>query len=322
MESAPLVAYHPGRVKLWIRWIPAPFVRFFASPYVAGDSLAKAMAVAADLLQKRRLLTSLDLLAEGITSAELVQQNVTTYLQMIDSVAADARFPQLRDRPTLSLKLSSYTTDPLEKGGKGSGSREAVFAIAEYAKKHAVALTLDMESAHWTDFTLQVLRDLHAAGHTHVGCVLQARLHRTQADLDALPKGVRTRLVIGIYKEPATIALTDKSPMKDRMLDFASKLLARGHYVEFATHDEVYVRRFLAEVAEKGQVAADRFEVQMLYGVPRERLLKELTDKGYRCRLYVPFAMGWAMAIAYLRRRLDEYPAMMFLVVKNVLFRG
>ena len=31
-------------------------------------------------------------------------------------------------------------------------------------------------------------------------------------------------------------------------------------------------------------------------------------------RLYVPFAIGWDMAIQYLRRRLDEYPAMMFLV--------
>lgn len=295
-------------------------MRFFASPYVAGDSLAKAMDAAADLLQKRKLLTTLDLLAEGITSAELVRQNVTTYLQMVDAVAADARLSG--NRPTLSLKLSSYTTDPLEKGGKAAGSREAVFEIAEHAKQKGVALTLDMESAHWTDFTLQILRDLHAAGHTHVGCVLQARLNRTEADLDALPKGIRTRFVIGIYKEPATIALTDKPPMKDRMLRFAATLLARGHYVEFATHDEVYVRRFLSEVVANGKVPTDRFEVQMLYGVPRARLLDELTAKGIRCRLYVPFALGWSMAIAYLRRRLDEYPAMMFLVMKNFLFRG
>ena len=59
----------------------------------------------------------------------------------------------------------------------------------------------------------------------------------------------------------------------------------------------------------------------MLYGVPREGLLGELRRDGVRVRLYVPFALSWSMAIQYLRRRLDEYPAMMFLVTKNLVFR-
>ena len=37
--------------------------------------------------------------------------------------------------------------------------------------------------------------------------------------------------------------------------------------------------------------------------------------------LYVPFALSWTLAIEYLRRRLDEYPAMMFLVAKNMFLR-
>ena len=60
----------------------------------------------------------------------------------------------------------------------------------------------------------------------------------------------------------------------------------------------------------------------MLYGVPRERFLGELQKKGIRARLYVPFALGWDMAIQYLRRRLDEYPAMTLLVTKNLIFRN
>jgi hypothetical protein len=35
----------------------------------------------------------------------------------------------------------------------------------------------------------------------------------------------------------------------------------------------------------------------------------------------VPFALGWDMAIQYLRRRLDEYPAMVWLVTKNLFSR-
>jgi len=296
-------------------------VRFFAGPYVAGDSLAKAMDVAAQLWSSRQLLTTLDLLAEDIEFAELVAQNIQTYRSMIDAVAADDRF-SAGARPTISLKLSSYTTAPLDAGGTAEGSREAVFSLCAHAQERQVQLTLDMESRHWTDFTLDLLNDLHADGHTHIGAVLQSRLHRTEKDLERLPAGIRVRLVIGIYKEPREHATTSKPEMKARMLAQARTLLDRGHFVEFATHDEKWIRRFLNEVVEAGGYSRDQFEVQMLYGVPRTKLLRELTQQGIRCRLYVPFAEGWPMAIAYLRRRLDEYPGMAWLVLKNWFRHG
>lgn len=302
-----------------IRLIPAPLVRFFARPYVAGDSLAAAMDAVHRLRRERGLLATLDLLAEDIRTAEQAQANLDTYLQMVDAVAASPL--PAADRPTLSLKPSSYTTSPLQHGGDASGSLGAMTAIAERARQRAVKLTIDMEGRHWTDFTLDALRALHDAGHRDLGCVLQTRLHRTQADLDRIPAGMRVRLVIGIYREPAELALVDKPAMKERMLQFAEILLRRGHYVEFASHDDAYVRRFLGEVVPKVGVGLDRFEVQMLYGVPRERFLAELRAQGVRCRLYVPFAVGWAMAIQYLRRRLDEYPAMVWLVTKNLVLR-
>jgi proline dehydrogenase len=302
-----------------IRFIPAFLVRFFASPYVAGDSLQKAMAVVEKLHAQRGLLSTLDLLAEDIRTPEQAQQNLDTYLAMVDAVAASSLPPAAR--PTLSLKPSSYTTAPLQHGGDAAGSREAILRIAQRAQEKGVALSIDMESRHWTDFTLDVLRDLHAQGMRHVGAVLQTRLHRTEQDLERLPQGMRVRLVIGIYREPAEVALTAKPAMKDRMLVFAEKLLQRGHYVEFASHDDVYVRRFVEEVVPRTGVGRDRFEVQMLYGVPRERFLADLLRQGIRARLYVPFALSWAMAIQYLRRRLDEYPAMVWLVTKNMFAR-
>ncbi len=306
-----------------IRLIPAPLVRFFARPYVAGDSLAKAMDVAAGLWRDRRLTTTLDLLAEGIDDEATVETNVQTYLQMIDAAADDPRFAGVDplDRPTVSLKLSSYTTAPRERGGDADGSRAAAERICAHARTRGVRVTIDMESRHWTDFTLDLVRDLRARGHDEVGAVLQTRLERTRDDLDRLPAGLRVRLVIGIYKEPAEVALTDKPAMKQRLLEHARLLLERGHYVEFATHDEAFVHRFVDEVVPATGATPDRFEVQMLYGVPRDRLLASLVQRGIRCRLYVPFSTSWAMAIAYLRRRLDEYPAMMFLVLRNLLRR-
>ena len=302
-----------------IRVIPAFFVRLFAKPYVAGDSLAKAMDVAQRLHRERDLLTTLDLLAEDIRTEEQAQRNLDAYLAMVDAAAASPLPPAAR--PTLSLKPSSYTTRPLHEGGDGAGSLAAITAIVERARSKGVALTIDMEGRQWTDFTLDALHKLYSAGNHHVGCVLQTRLHRTEKDLDTLPKGIRVRLVIGIYREPAEVALVDKPAMKERMLTFAEKLLRAGHYVEFGSHDDAYVRRFLTEVVPRTGVGKDRFEVQMLFGVPRERFLADLRKQGVKARLYVPFALSWGMAIQYLRRRLDEYPAMMWLVTKNLVWR-
>lgn len=310
------------RVHLLIRLIPPPLVRFFARPYVAGDSLQKAMDVAAGLWAEQRYATTLDLLAEGIEDPMVVVQNVATYLEMVDAVAADPRFPDPAARPTVSLKPSSYTTEPLDRGGSAPGAREAIERICARAAGRGAGVTIDMENRHWTDFTLDLVDRLHATGHRHVGCVLQTRLHRTEADVERLPAGIRVRLVIGIYREPERVALTEKPEMKERMLRYAAILLERGHYVEFATHDEVYVRRFLEEVVPRAGVGRERFEVQMLYGVPRHKLLGELVGSGVRVRQYVPFALGWEMAIAYLRRRLDEYPAMALLVLRNWIRRG
>ena len=72
--------------------------------------------------------------------------------------------------------------------------------------------------------------------------------------------------------------------------------------------------QFINVSAHSGQGVDDLLDAILLQS--------ELLERGVRCRLYVPFALGWPMAIAYLRRRLDEYPAMMFLVARNWLFRG
>ncbi|MBK8980067.1 MAG: proline dehydrogenase family protein [Planctomycetes bacterium] len=305
-----------------IRLIPPVLVRVFARPYVAGDSIAKALDVAASLWGERQCTSSLDLLAEDIEDRAMAERNLQTYLELLQAVASDQRFADDASRPTVSMKLSSYTTEPLDRGGSGAGAAAAVERIAARAGELGLRATLDMESRHWTDHTLELLDRLHAAGHRHVGCVLQTRLNRTERDLDRLPPGIRVRLVIGIYAEPESVAITDKRAMKERMLSCSRKLLERGHFVEFATHDEEFVRRFVDEVAPSAGAGPDRFEIQMLYGVPRQKLLTELRGRGIATRLYVPFAIGWSMAIAYLRRRLDEYPAMMFLVAKNMLRLG
>ena len=118
------------------------------------------MDVAAEIYEKNGFLTTLDLLAEGIDSQVVVQQNIATYLDMIDRVAEDSRFQTSGVRPTVSLKPSSYTTEPFESGGTATGSRDAILQICEHARSRGVGVSIDMESRLWTDFTLESLQGL------------------------------------------------------------------------------------------------------------------------------------------------------------------
>ena len=315
-----------GRFARLLDFTPDPIVRLFARPYVAGDSLEKGLEVARRLLRDAGIVTTLDLLAEEVASEERARGNQATYLEMIRGVAQDEAFRAPRERPSISVKLSSFTTAPLDRGGDARGAREAVETVALEARRLGVPLTIDMEDHAWTDFTLGIATDLFRRGFD-VGTVLQTRLHRTEQDLARIPEGMRVRMVIGIYLEPPDLALSDKEPMKERLLQQSAALLDRGVYVEFATHDERCMRRFFAEVVAPRALGGERYEVQMLYGVPRAKLLAEVAagllsprDRAAPpVRLYVPFATAWDQATAYCRRRLRNNPHMMNYVLLNLL---
>jgi proline dehydrogenase len=306
--------------------LPGFLIRLFARPYVAGEGLRSGLDVARRLLSGAGIVTTLDLLAEEVRDPARAKENLATYLEMVRGVVADPAFRSARDRPTLSLKPSSFTAAPLDRGGDGAGSREAIEAIATEARRLGVALTIDMEDHTWTDWTLEVAQDLFRRGFD-VGTVLQTRLHRTADDLKRIPSGMRVRMVIGIYLEPEAIALTEKPAMKERLLVQSAELLERGAYVEVASHDDTLVRRFLREVVVPRGLGGERYEVQMLYGVPRADLLSAIASGAVTTkdkmappvRLYVPFATAWDQATAYCRRRLRNNPAMATYVTLNLL---
>ncbi|MGF1508461.1 MAG: proline dehydrogenase family protein [Myxococcota bacterium] len=296
------------------RFIPGVLVRFFARPYVAGGSVDEALQCAAQVWNQRGLHSTLDLLGEDVKKEEQVRANLLTYRTVIRSSAEDTRVQGVQS--SVSVKPSAFTVGGLE------DSRSALEALAAFARDHCVPLTIDMEDRKWTDFTLDVSTSLFRRGFD-VGTVLQTRLNRTEADLESIPEGMRVRLVIGIYPEPKEVAVTDKTIMKERMLQYARRLLERGAQVEFATHDEAYLERFAKDVAP---VAPERCEIQMLLGVPRDdtqhRLLSGAWGPALPVRLYVPFAVTWEDATAYLRRRMDESPSMILLVLRNLFRRG
>ncbi len=288
---------------------PSPLVKVFASPYVAGDSIEKAVLTAKSLWENKKLCSTVDLLGEELESDEEVEETIKVYEKLIDT---------LGEQPyaTISLKPSQLGSH------KGIAYCEKnIENLIVRAKKFNNMITIDMEDHNYTDMTLEMYRNLKKK-HKNVGTVLQARLFRTENDIMSL-KGLNAhiRICIGIYKEPPEIALQDKTEMKKKLLKYIELLFKEGHYPAIGTHEEWVISEAL-NIADRLNIPKNGYEIQMLMGVPREKLQQELVSNGITVRLYVPFATKWKFAIGYCKRRLIANPMMGVYVVKNLFKRN
>ena len=92
------------------------------------------------------------------------------------------------------------------------------------------------------------------------------------------------------------------------------RLLSEGRYPAIATHDPAMIDLARA-YAREHNIARDRFEFQMLYGIRRD-LQARLVKEGYRVRVYIPFGREW---FPYFMRRLGERPANVMFLIRGIL---
>ncbi|MCE7734739.1 MAG: hypothetical protein GPJ54_07685 [Candidatus Heimdallarchaeota archaeon] len=287
--------------------MPGFLIRFFARPYVSGDSIEKGIAKADELWLQRGFSSTLDLLGEEVFSIEEVESNVNTYLELLDL---------LRDQ--------EYITVSLKPSGLGIHQsldycQKNIEIILDKAVEVNVSITLDMEDHTFTDDTLHLYKSL-INKYPSFGTVLQSRLFRTKKDIEGL-KGIkaRIRICIGIYNEDKSIALTNKRDMKTKLIEFTKDLVDQGHFVEVATQDKNTIQE-VVDLAVKEGWSRDQIEFQQLMGVPMIKVQQSLLES-YTVRLYVPFATHWDSALPYLRRRMINNPSMGFYVIKNLFKR-
>jgi proline dehydrogenase len=178
-------------------------------------------------------------------------------------------------------------------------------------------VTLDMEDSRTVDSTLAAVAELRKE-HPGTGAVLQAMLHRTEADAtDLAVTGSRVRLVKGAYREPPSAAFQDRRSV-DAAYARCLGILMRGEgYPMVGSHDPAMVDLAQRLAAEYGR-AADSWEVQMLYGIrPDEQ--RRLAADGVRVRAYVPYGVDW---YGYFMRRLAERPANLRFFLRSLATKG
>lgn len=320
--------------QLGLRMSPGMVIRYFARPYIAGFGMESALEAARRLYTERGILATIDLLGEEATDDSMASTARSTYLKVAAALGEDQTYPDAAARPSISVKPSAFcVAGPSENESALVLDQVALVdtleEVIQGAAASGVEVTIDMEDHRWTTPTLEVYRALLDRGHATLGTVLQSRLFRTPDDIEALPEGCRIRMVIGVYLEPAEIAFTDKREMKEKLLAQCGRLFERGCKVELATHDEQVLERFFRDIVLPRKIPTDRYEVQMLLGVPRDRVIGAMIDGSFcdvgepvPVRLYVPFALSARDGTAYCRRRLIENPDMVSYGLINMVKRG
>jgi proline dehydrogenase len=122
--------------------------------------------------------------------------------------------------------------------------------------------------------------------------------------------------VKGAYLEPASLAYPKKADVDAAYTRLLERMLVAGGHTAIATHDERLIEHAISFAAAH-EIARDRFEFQMLYGV-RPQLQLSLVRRGFKVLVATPFGPEW---YPYLMRRLGERPANLLFFVRNT-FRG
>ena len=269
-----------------------PGARRFVRRFVAGPALDDALDVAARL-NADGIDAAVTHLGENVATAADAAGAADAYLHALDEIA------RRRLRAVPSLKLTHLGLDLSD-----AVCRESLERVAGRGLATGTLVWVDMESSAYTDRTLELYRRVHTT-HSNLACVVQSYLRRTAQDVERLIEiGATVRLCKGAYREPPAIAFPDKS----------AEALGHGVYPAFATHDERLIGR-VRERAGAGGMAADRYEVQMLYGI-RHDLHAPLRAAGLRLRVLIPYGEDW---YGYFMRRLAERPANLAFFFRQVV---
>lgn len=288
-----------------VPFLPRWIVRPFALPYVAGETIDEALQ-AAEAVSREGFSVTLDILGEHTLDVKISQKITEDYCSLYNLIT------QKNLDCTISLKLTHLGLDISKEL-----AAENLNKIIISARPGNRGLTIDMENSSYTSQTLDMYKTA-LEFYENTGTVLQAYLHRSMDDLKQImsPK-LRLRICKGIYLEDGKIAFKNGNQINENYIALCQTLLKGEGFVEIATHDTELIYDLDRWISEN-HIPMDRFEFQVLYGVPMGNTLENLKDKGYRVRVYIPFGDKW---YEYSIRRLKENPNIVGYVLKNMFKR-
>ena len=275
--------------------------------HVPGETTESAVDATAALVDDG-LRVTLDFLGEDTLDLAQAEATVAAYKELLAELSSRG----LASKAEVSVKLSAVGQALPENGEKIA--LENAREICRAARNAGTTVTLDMEDHTTTDSTLGILHELRK-DFPETGAVLQAMLHRTEADCRALAyEGSRVRLCKGAYHEPESVAFQERLDVDKSYVRCLKVLLAGQGYPMVASHDPRMIQ-IASSLASRYGRSAGTYEFQMLYGIrPDEQ--KRLGAAGETVRVYVPYGQEW---YGYLMRRMAERPQNLTFFLRSLI---
>ncbi len=283
-------------------FLPKFLVKIVASPYIAGIT-DEEMLQNVEKLNRKGFKVAIDILGEHVKTENEAEEITKRYSRIYDEINKRNLLANI------SIKLTHI--------GQDLGIdivRNNLSKLVEAAKKNNNFLRLDMENTPYTSETIQLYKEMFN-NYNQIGIVIQAYLHRSIDDIKALSNDkFNVRICKGIYVEDPHLVLNDYDDIRENYISLVKESLNNGSYVGIATHDEFLIDSLYSWIL-KNNISKDRYEFQVLHGVPMQKKLKKLMEDGNTVRVYLPYGDNW---YDYSVRRLKENPKMAGYIIKNL----
>ncbi|MDA0312938.1 MAG: proline dehydrogenase family protein, partial [Gemmatimonadetes bacterium] len=160
------------------------FVKRATRRFMPGEALGDALDQS-EVLAGSKLSTTVTLLGENLASVAEADTVVEHYFGVLSEIAARGLNTEISIKPTQL--------------GLDFGAEDAQARLEQLLAAASSTVWIDMEGSDYVDATLAMFRAARGK-YENVGLCLQAYLHRTKADLEALlPLDPSIRLVKGAY---------------------------------------------------------------------------------------------------------------------------
>ena len=313
-------------------------VRRLARRFVAGSTPVEARRAALEARRAGQAFT-LDLLGEACLSDVEADAYQARYIELVETLGREASHwlsaPRLDTAPwgplprvNVSVKLSALHPwlAPADPEGSAAAVKRRLRPILQAARASRAHIHVDMEDRRLRDLTFRIFMELadepEFRHERNLGIVLQAYLKDAEADARRLIAWARrrgtpvsVRLVKGAYWDYETahaelehwpVPVFETKPETDASFERLTRLfLEHAEAIDLAvgSHNIRSIAHALAARDASG-LPQGRVEFQALYGMAQP-LVRALTERGERVRIYMPFG-ELIPGMAYLVRRLLE----------------
>ena len=286
-----------------IPFLPLSFVRMIARRYIAGENSQEALRIVQRLNENGYSVT-LDILGEHSKNKPEAKSITNEYSDLYENIHNQKLDCNISIKPThIGLDIGE------------DFARTNLITLLNKAHETSNFLRIDMESSEVTDTTLDLYNECKKQ-YSEVGTVLQAYLYRSEKDLKMLSAddNCNFRLCKGIYRESPEIAIQKRGEINYNFLKLLRYAFEKKIYVGIATHNLELLKKTY-DIIDELKIPAEKFEFQVLYGVPMSGWMEKHIKNGYKVRVYVPFGREW---YAYSIRRLKENPDIASYILKDI----